>query len=340
MPIKLSPIILLDSDALPSRVGGRDGCGVIIEGENDKKVNPFFCEPELWDLELEEFGLVGRWKIPENERDERFTPFLHQPNIPRPELLTDFLSYGRSLRNQFKKKANWRKRQAIIKFIVWQFFERSKARKTKVTVFRASIVLGLFLICHRKSKSMTNMLLHLAHSCVPPAPLARPARMTTPDPMSRPCTMGDLHKALSVVIENQGTLLTMLLNVIEITKPSQSRKRTRASAGSYEPDQDKEKKFGILHLSDVFASARKVMDEVEDEVEDGVEDEVEDEIEDEGGEELEAYEDEVHNEEHDEAGDQDDDDDEAGDQVDDDDEDEGHSEDEEYSRGGKRQRSM
>jgi len=338
MPIKLSPRILLRPDALPSRVVGRgalpsrvsvgrDEGGVIIQGEDNKDVNPFFCDQEEWSSVLEQFGFDRRWAIPENEGDPRFTCFLQEPpNMLRPEWLEEFLSYGRKMRAEFKIRKSWKKQQSIIKFLVLRFFDRSKARQTEVSLFRASIVLGLFLICHPRSKSMTNMVLHLARSCPPPA------RSTTLDPkpvrVSRPATKADLRK----IIKNQETLHLMSLKVsMELRNLTHNRKRTRTNPVSNEPDQEADDVFEIVHLSDDSASAS--------EVEDDVEDEVEDQVEYEGGEELEAGdEDELHYEDHDEARDQDDDDDEAGDRDDDDDEDESHSEDEEYGRGRKRQR--
>jgi hypothetical protein len=177
MPIKLSPRILLTKDAQPSNLLVDDQGGVIIEGEDDEDVNPFVCDQREWMSVLEGFGTGERWALPGDDGDERFTYFVREPpNMLRPKWLSEFLSYGRNLRSVFKSKGNWRKQQSLLKLIVMRFFDRSKAQQTKRSLFRASIVLGLFLICDRKSTSMTNMVLHLARSCpfpqeAPPNPL-------------------------------------------------------------------------------------------------------------------------------------------------------------------------
>jgi hypothetical protein len=316
MPIKLSSRILLTSDVLPSRVSVHDDGGVIIQGEDNKAVNPFVCDQQDWNSVLKDFGTETRWALPEAEGDLRFVCFNRgPPNIRRPEWLLKFLEYGRKLRSDFKSKGHWKRQQALLKLLVSRFFHQSKAPKTERSLFRACIVLGLFLICDSKDGSMTNMVLHLARSCSPPA------RSTTLDPkpvrVSRPGTKDDLRK----VIQNQETLHLMLLKIsMELGTLTQNRKRTRTNHVSKEPDQEADDVFEIAHLSDDSASAS--------EVEDDVEDVVEDQMEYEGGEELEAGdEDEVQYEDHDEVRDRDDDDDE-----------ESHSEDEEYGRGRKRQR--
>jgi hypothetical protein len=308
MPIKLSARILLRSDALPYLVGGRDEGGVIVEGENNEKINPFLSNAE--DTVLMRLASNRQWTIPENEGDERFTCFLQEPpNMLRPGWFADFMDHARKMRSHFKVKGEkgygWKTQQSIIKHLVLRFFNDSKALKTKVSLFRASIVLALFLICHSKSKSMTNMVLHLARSCSFPPPARRTAVDPKPVRLSRPSTKHDVRK----VIKNQETLYVMLINLeSEIAKLTQNRKGTRTNPiGDQEPD----KVFEMVHLSDDSSEDSASASEVEDDVDDEVEDQVEDEV---------------------EYGDHD----ESGNQDDDDDEDESQSEDEENGRRKRR----
>lgn len=222
------------------------------------------------------------------------------PNMRRPEWLEDLLSYGRKQRSAFKNKRTWHKRQSLLKLLVSRFFVQSNAQQTKQSLFRACIVLGLFLMCNRKAHSMTSMVLHLLVSCSPTA--RRTTLKHKPVRVSRPSTKADLRK----IIQNQETLYVMSVNLAsEIAKLAQNRKGTRTNRIV---DQEPDKVFEFVHLSDDSASAS--------EAEDDVEDEVEDQVEYEGGEGL--------------------DDDEAGDEDQDDDDDE--DEVEEYRRGSKSQR--
>jgi hypothetical protein len=258
MPIKLSSRVLLtsDADAVPPLVSVDDEDGVIIEGENNKDVNPFLRDEE-WISVLDTFGTARAWAMPE-EGDVRFSCFAREPSsMRRPEWLKAFMSYGRKLRFDFKIRASWRKQQSLLKLIVSRFFVESKAQQTRRSVFRACIVLGLFLICdNSKDGTMTNMVLHLARSCSPPA------RRATLDPkpvrVSRPATKSDLRK----IIKNQETLFLMWhKNTSEIAKLAQNRKGTRTNPIS---DQEAEEVFEIVHLSDDSEAASDSEDDVED----------------------------------------------------------------------------
>src|SRR5690349_10592986 len=132
MAITLSSRILLTSKAQASRVSVHDEGGVIIQGENNKDVNPFICDQAEWASVLMDFGTDTQWALPKDEGDLRFVCFIREPpNMLRPEWLTKFLEYGRKLRSDFKSKGTWRKQQALLKLLVSRFFDYSKAPKTE-----------------------------------------------------------------------------------------------------------------------------------------------------------------------------------------------------------------
>lgn len=278
MSIELSPSILLRIDAVPYSMSNDEG-GVRVNGENDQQINPYIFKLKEWKRILEQHFTSNKpWMMPreDGKADPRFKCFVSPPpGMPRPEWLSSYMEHARKTRATFNGKHDmpWNVRQSMLMSLVKHFFERSGAKCTSVSLFRASIVLGLFLICPRNDKKggeMTNMVLHLARSCPGSAPIAtaKPKPLPSAGGVSHLATKSDirrirndimrLRRDLRKIVTNQETNFLISLNQSEqIARITQSRKGTRSSGGT-EPDQEPNEQYQILQLSDDPASSSDI----------------------------------------------------------------------------------
>jgi hypothetical protein len=313
MTIEISKRILTSRHAAPASVPNDDG-GVVVFGEDDANVNPFIdLEADEWNSAIDDFSDEKEWLHILNDADARFKCFLTPPrNMSRPTWLEEFMLSGRQKRNEMKKKSNWRKGQQLLKFFVSRFFELSNAPHTPQVVFRACVVLGFYLISHPKSKSMTNLVLHLVRTSCPPTMSTEPvgssrrmessrsARVSRPlrpsrlarlsgarSQRSRPATRADTRK----VIKNQETLYLMLITIHE-----QQLKGSRTTRGGKEQTTEFPE---IQHISETDDSSSE---EDEGQIESDIEEESEQDDENEVQESEEAHDERSQGEDDDENG--------------------------------------